>query len=113
MNKKLLIAYATTTLLALPIIALGFDAGPVPEPIGGLSIGGLIDVVFGIIWPIFVAFAIVMFIIAAFLFFTAQGDPEKVAQARQFVIWGVVGIVVAVIAFSIPFVIRNLIYSGT
>lgn len=112
MNKKLLIAYTATTLLTLPLIALGFNAGPVPEPIQGLSISGLIDVVFGIIWPIFIAFSIVMFIIAAFLFFTAQGAPDKVAQARQFVIWGVVGIVVAIIAFSIPFVIRNLIYSG-
>lgn len=112
MNKKLLIAYATTTLLALPLITLGFDTGEVPTPIMDLSISGLIDVVFGIIWPIFIAFSIVMFIIAAFLFFTAQGDPDKVAQARQFVIWGVVGIVVAVIAFSIPFVIKSLIYSG-
>jgi uncharacterized membrane protein YjfL (UPF0719 family) len=31
----------------------------------------------------------------------AQGDPTKIAQARQFVLWGVVGIIVAILAYSI------------
>ena len=107
MNKKLLISLTSTALLALPAVMLAFNPGPIPEPILGLDVNTLIDTVLGIIWPIAVAFFVIMFIFAAFMFFTAQGDATKVAQARQFVIWGIVGVVVAFLAFTIPFVVRT------
>ena len=74
MNKKL-IAFSASALLALPAIMGAFNPGPVPEAVPGLSINDLVDVLFQIIWPVFVAFAIIMFVIAAFYFFTAQGEP--------------------------------------
>jgi NAD/NADP transhydrogenase beta subunit len=42
-----------------------------------------------------------MFIVAGILFLTSMGDPGKLATARAAVIWAVVGVVVAIIAFSI------------
>ena len=98
--------------MALPAVMLAFNPGPIPNAAPGLSINDLVDVVFAILWPIAVAFFIVMFVIAAFRFFTAQGKAEDVAAARQFVIWGIVGVVVALIAWSIPFIVRNTLSSG-
>ncbi len=107
MNKKLIAFSASALLLALPLVTMAFSAGPQPNQVAGLNINTLIDIVFSIIWPIVVAFAIIMFILAAFMFFNAQGDPEKVKSARDAVLWGVVGMVVALLAFSIPYIVRN------
>ena len=109
MNKKLIAASVLTFLLATPVVMLAFNPGPQPNTVTGLSIGDLIDIVFSILWPIAIAFFIVMFVLAGFQFLTARGNPEQVAQARQFVIWGLVGVAVALLAWSIPFVIKNMI----
>ena len=111
-NKKLIISSAVTVLLALPSLILAFDAGAPPNEIPSLSVNGIIEVIFSIIWPIAVAFFIIMFLLAAFMFATAQGDPEGIKKARSAVIWGVVGVVVALIAFSIPAIVRNTIGQG-
>lgn len=108
MNKKISFA-VSAALLMLPVAALAFNAGAVPEPNTGLDVNALINIVLGIFWPIAVAFFVIMFILASFMFFTARGDAEKVAEARQFVIWGIVGVAVAFLAFSIPFIIRNML----
>ena len=112
MNKKLIALSNVAALLALPVVGLAFNAGPVPNAVDTLTVELLIDVIFSIIWPITVAFAIIMFIVAAYLFFTAQGDATKLQNARSAVIYGVVGVVVALIAFSIPFIVRNTVGQG-
>ena len=112
MNKKLLTLSNALIFLSLPAVILAFNPGPVPNASPGLSVEALIDIIFAILWPVAVAFFIIMFILAAFKFFTAQGEPDGVADARNFVIWGIVGVVVALIAFSIPFIIRNTLGSG-
>ena len=111
MNKKI-IASTVTVLLTLPAVMLAFDPGTVPNAAPGLTINTLVDIIFSILWPVAVAFFIIMFVIAAFQFFTAQGDPGKVGSARQFVIWGIVGVVIALLAWSIPFIVRNTIGQG-
>lgn len=109
MNKKILISSASAVLLTLPALILAFNPGGTPTTNANLDINGLIDILFSIIWPVAVAFFIVMFIIAGFMFATAGGDPEAVKKARSAVIWGAVGVVVALVAFSIVFVLRNLV----
>jgi hypothetical protein len=111
MNKKTIAT--VVALMALPLVSMAaFNAGPVPNAVPGLTINTLIDTVFSILWPVAVAFFIIMFMVAAFLFFSARGSAEKVEEARQFVIWGVVGVVVALLAFSIPFIVRNTLGNG-
>ena len=109
MNKKIVVSSVIVTLLSLPTLILAFNAGNVPNSNPSLTVEGLIDIIFSILWPVAVAFFIIMFILAAFLFATSQGDPEKVKQARGAVIWGVVGVVVALVAFSIVFILRNMV----
>ncbi len=112
MNKKLITSINVAVVLALPVFALAFNPGAIPNSVPGLTIGALVDIVFSIVWPVVVAFSIIMFILAGFMFMTAQGDAEKINTARSSVIWGAVGIAVALIAFSIPFIVRNTIGSG-
>lgn len=79
------------------------------------QVGNLVFVmngILGFIWPIFVGFAIIAFIVAGFLFLTANGDGGKIKTARDAVIWGTVGIVVGILAFSIPWVVGNTLGTG-
>jgi len=110
MNKKLAVALSSATLLVLPLVTLAdLSAGDTSTPgiISNPSLIGIINDVLNFIWPLFIGLAILMFLVAGFLFLTSMGDPDKVSTARQAVLWGVVGVVVGLIAFSIPFVIRQ------
>ena len=106
MNKKL-ITLASTVLLASPMAIFAIAQPTTPNTLVGFSIIGLVNTILNFIWPIFIGFAVIMFIIAAFYFVTAQGEAEKVGEARQFVIWGVVGVAVGILAFTLPYVVST------
>ena len=106
MNKKLIIAVSSMVLLALPLAAFAFNAGNTPNTVETLTVGAIINIVLNFIWPIFAGFAVLMFLLAGFLFLTSQGEEDKIDQARQAVLWGVVGVVVGLLAFSIPAIVR-------
>ena len=108
MNKKLLIATAGTLLLVAPFAAFAFSAGTTPIN-QGIDISGIIQIILDVLWIIFVGFAIVMFVLAGFQMLQAQGDPEGVGKARMSVIWGMVGVALGILAFSIPFFVRTQI----
>jgi len=107
MNKKLAVVLSAAVLLAMPAIMLA-DINPGTAPNAqSLNVTQIINIVLNFLWPIFVGFAVIMFLVAGFYFMTAQGDPGKIANARSFVLWAIVGVVVGVLAFSIPFIIRS------
>src|SRR3989338_3649608 len=51
------------------------------------------------------AIAIIIVLVSAFKFITAGGDSAATGEARQMLIWGVVGIAVALLAFSTPSIV--------
>src|SRR5581483_8838209 len=103
MNKKKVIAISSLILVALPtvIFALTLPNQPNPGKTVSIDIWTIINSILTFLWLIFVGVAIFMFIWAGFLFLTAHGDPTKISTARKAVIWGVVGVIVAMLAFSI------------
>ncbi len=108
MNKKIITLASASMLLAFPMAA--FALATIAEPNQVLfTVQGLINTLFSFLfWPIVVAFTVFMFIRAGIEFFNAQGDASKVADARNFVVWGVVGMVVILLAVSIPLFVKNL-----
>ena len=54
-----------------------------------------------VVWQLFAGLTVVMFVVAGILFVTSNGEPGKITTARNAVIWGVVGIVVATAAFAV------------
>lgn len=91
MLKRTYIAAAATGLSAIPLMALA-------QP---RSVQDLINLVCNIVgWfeTIVFAIAIIMILVAAFQFLTAAGNEEKVATARKSLVWGLVGIAVALFA---------------
>lgn len=108
MNKKLLIPSATSLLLALP--GIGLAVGLLPQPgVIVFSADSLFTALFNLIWPFFAAYAVIMYILAAFQYFNAKGDISKVKDATSSVVWGSVGVALGVLSFSIPFLIAALV----
>jgi hypothetical protein len=78
----------------------------IPPPLMvSTNVVGVINMLFNLIWPPIVAAVVILFIMAGFSFLTAQGDPSKLESARRFALWGIVGIVAILLAFSIMFII--------
>jgi hypothetical protein len=62
-----------------------------------------------IMWPVFTGLAVIMFIYAGILFITANGDPGKIDTAKKAVVWGVVGIIVGILGYSVVGIIKQAI----
>ena len=99
--KKIIASLILLTLVALPVVAFAQPS----VTIG--SIEGLVDAIKRPLWTIFGLIALIAFVISGILFLSAAGNPEKIALARTAFLWGVVGIVVGIIAYSIVAIIEN------
>ena len=64
----------------------------------------IINVVLGVVGIA----AVIMIVIGGISFVTSQGDTSKVAKARNTILYGIVGLVVAILAFAIV----NFVLSG-
>jgi len=82
-------------------------------PLSGITdLPGLldkIDLVTNFIFVILLVAAVIFIILGAFQFVTAGGKPESISEARQKIIYAIVGIVIALFAKAIPAVITNFL----
>ncbi len=112
--KKLTIALVSLSVLVLPVMALAQGMNP-PNGVnsGAPVVGNFAQIIADIentAAMVFGAIAVIMFVIAGVYFLTAGGEPEKIQKARQSLIWGVAGVVVGIIAFSIIAIVGSLIH---
>lgn len=110
MNKKYLAV--SVLLIALLLPAAVFAAVDYSEPGTVSGTDALKTIMNGIItfvWQFFVGLSVIMFIVAGIQFLSSNGDPAKITSARNAFIWGVVGIIVAIVAFSIVTIIRGVV----
>lgn len=107
MNKKIVTSLTSAALLALPFLAMAIQI-PGEPGVTNISLGQLITAAFAnFIWPLFFALIVVYILIIAFLFISAQGDPTKLQTARQALLWGIIGIVVFVLAYSLITIVKS------
>lgn len=110
MKKKYL---AILILFGLAVFALNASAAwtPPSEPSGGsgVSMGNIMAGIITFVWQFFAGLAVIMFIVAGIQFLSSNGDPAKITAARNAFIWGVVGVVVAIVAFSIVQIVSGIV----
>lgn len=73
------------------------------------TLNTIINVVIGIVGFV----AVVMMILGGISFITSQGDSAKVTKARNTILYGVVGLVVALLAFAIVNFVLSNVFNGT
>jgi hypothetical protein len=105
--KKILLSLAAAGLTILPIVALAQIGGAPPSI--SLNLTTLGQKIANATWIIFTIIAVVMFVVAGVKFMTAGGEPEKIQEARQAAIWGVAGVVVAILAFTIITLVASIL----
>ena len=82
------------------------SAAPLPHVTAG---NGEISTVLTIVFSITGAIAVMIIVIAGFRFILSQGEPQKVAQARNAIVYASVGLIVSILAVTIVgFVIGNI-----
>lgn len=116
-NKSIMaINIAIISLMLLTNIAAAVDIPGVPRAPGStLTVTGWFDIlnqIVGWVYRIFFVVAALFIIIAAFYYLTAQGNPEKVGEAKNMIIYAVVAIVVALIAVGIDVMIKTFLVTG-
>ena len=72
----------------------------------------LVNIIYSItdwIFYILMAFVGVMIIIGTFYIITAAGNPERVQNGRNYILYAVVGMIVAFFARAIPVIVKVLV----
>lgn len=111
--KKIIASLVLISAVLLPVAVLAIN-DPTSNPTG-VSVGSLNEIINSLIraaWIIFGGIAVICFVIAGVLFLVAGGNPEKVQQARAAFLWGVAGVVVGIIAFSILKIVGSIMTGG-
>ncbi len=107
MNKKLVTTLTTITFLLAPVFALAWVPDALPNQWAPNVVPAeIINAIFNFIWPVVAAVVVIYFIIIAFMFFTAQGKPDDIATARKALIWGIAGVAIILMAFSMIAIVR-------
>ena len=99
--KKIVVSLLLLSVLLAPALAFAQPRTTIN------SLDQLVNAVKRPLWVVFGLIALVAFVIAGILFLTAAGDPEKVKTARTAFLWGIVGIVVGIVAYSIVAIIET------
>ncbi len=121
------IAFVVVAMVAVAFVAVPMMVGAQAPtggigtaPTGGVNIGStgtvsdtaaLVGMILGLVnWVAwFVALVAVLFgLYSGVLFITAGGDDEKVTKAKNILLYAIVGIVVAILAFSIVSISRSI-----
>lgn len=94
-------------LTAMPALAANpFQQSVVPNANGVLD---LIKKLTDWFAAIIAAIAVVMILYAAFLFITAGGNEDSRGKAKNVLIWGIIGIAVAFLAYGIVGLVRSFL----
>lgn len=104
--KKNLIFLILFSAIFIPVFCSAFGELPVTT---GTTISDLFKNILDVVWIVFTGLAVILFVFAGIMFLTAQGDPTKLTTAKNAFLWGVVGVVVAILAFSIVAIIQTAI----
>lgn len=80
-----------------------------PDKCQGDDIGGIVQKVIKVLLFIIGAASVVMIIVGGVRYVTSAGNPEAVKGAKNTIVYAIVGLVVAILAYAIvTFVINNI-----
>ena len=79
-------------------------------PQEGASLTEIVQSILNWIFGIIGIVAVVMIIIGGFNFMTSAGDPGKVKKGKDTILYGIIGLVVALLAFAIVNFVLNGIF---
>lgn len=111
MTKIKAIAYSQAPLLTLVSLLLPMAASAaLPTTCGGLI--STLNTIAGSLSAIIFTIAVLVLLYSAFLFLTGGGNEERQTSARNFLIYAIIGLAVALFAFVLPNIVESVL-TGT
>lgn len=111
MTKIKAIAYGQAPLLTLASLLLPMAASAaLPQTCGALIT--FIENIARSLSEIIFVIAVLVLLYSAFLFLTGGGNEERQTSARNFLIYAVIGLAVALFAFVLPNIVESVL-TGT
>lgn len=81
----------------------------IPNPLDFESLEGFIEYVTGSVLNLVLAASVLAFIIGAFYFLLAGGDPGKITKAKTIILYAVIGLAIALLAKGLIVLIRSVL----
>lgn len=105
--KRVLLGLILFSQLLFPALVLGAEAPP--EVVPPVDVLVVLDRIVDWLFTILLIIAAIAIVVAAFYFITAAGDPERVAKARNFVLYALIGVVVAFVARGLVALVGRIV----
>jgi len=112
MKKRVLAIAMATMLLMVPVMTFASDVTGIGTANPGLGEADVKDIVKNIITVIlgFLGLvSVVIILIGGFMWMTAGGNDDRIKKGRQFIINGVIGLVIILAAYAIAQWVINTI----
>ena len=81
-------------------------------PQGPQTAGQILQIIENVgnwVFAFFLAISLIFLIWGAFEFVIGQGEPQKISDAKQRLLWAVIGIAIALLANAVPYVLRSIL----
>ena len=113
-NLKVKISTLALTLSMLPFLGIANAAEAVRPNITDIhGIYSLVEKIAKWFQAFFFIIAAIFIVMAAFSYLTSAGDDDKVKKAKSQLVYAVVAIVVALLAFVMVTILKNFLGAGT
>jgi len=111
--KKVLVSLTLISILAVPAIAsadlFGIGGGGQPETAPQTDVMMILDSLTNWMFAILLIVAAIFIIVAAYMFVTAAGDPDKTKTARNFVLYALIGVLVGFAAKGLVMLVERIV----
>jgi hypothetical protein len=115
MKKIILVSLFLLSFLVLPTLALGQippAESTTPQSLPTRSVFTVADTLFRWMFTLLLMAAVIAILVAAYYFVTAGGDATRVQTARQFVLYAVIAVIVAGVAWGLIAIARTIVQGG-
>jgi len=110
--KKIILSLLLTGFLVIPAVGLAAEPITTMQTAPNLNVMLALDNIVNWLFTILLVVAAIFIVVAAFYFVTASGAPEKVEMARNFVLYALVGVLVAFLAKGLIYLVRIISGAG-
>lgn len=113
--KKILLTAILVGLLVVPVVNISAQflpwtgGGGAESPPASLDVMVVLDRIVDWLFTILLIVAAIFIIVAAYYFVTAAGNPETVSKARNFVMYALIGVAVAVASRGLVALVRRIV----
>lgn len=104
----LLSFFSIFSFLTPPLIQAQAQVITITNPLRAQSFDELILNIVNFLFTLAIPITIIMIIIGGFMFITASGEPSKIQQGKQLILWASVGLIVILLSRGLIDLLRTI-----